>query len=99
MIGQVHANILARMEECDFAGIADLDPKAEEIAKQLGVRFYEDYKEMINKERPDGVVISVPNELHESIGCYCLQRGIHVFMEKPISSKISAGNISSTVCM
>ena len=89
MIGHVHANILARMEECDFTGIADLNPKAEEIAKQLGVRFYEDYKEMINKERPDGVVISVPNELHESIGCYCLQQGIHVFMEKPISSTIS----------
>ncbi|MCK4858862.1 MAG: Gfo/Idh/MocA family oxidoreductase, partial [candidate division Zixibacteria bacterium] len=84
-----HAKILSRMEECDYTGIADFDPQAEEIAKQLGTRFYEDYKEMIDKERPDGVAISVPNELHESIGCFCLQRGVHVFMEKPIASTIS----------
>jgi len=89
MIGHVHAKILSRMEECDYTGIAEFDPQAEGIAKQLGTRFYEDYKEMIDKERPDGVAISVPNELHESIGCFCLQRGVHVFMEKPIASTIS----------
>jgi predicted dehydrogenase len=89
MIGHVHAEILSRMEECDYVAIADFDPQVEEIATKLGTRFYEDYREMIDRERPDGAVISAPNELHESIGCYCLQRGAHVFMEKPIAPRIS----------
>jgi predicted dehydrogenase len=89
MIGHVHAKILSRMQECDYSAVADFDPQAEEIAKRLGTRFYEDYREMIDRERPDGAVISVPNELHESIGCYCLQRGVHVFMEKPLATTIS----------
>lgn len=89
MIGHLHAQILSRMEECDYTGIADVDPQTEKLTMRLGTRFYEDYREMIDKEKPDGVVISVPNQLHESIGCYCLQRGVHVFVEKPIAPTIS----------
>ena len=88
MIGHVHAQILSRMDECAYTGIADIDPHANELARQLGTRYYEDYKEMIEREQPDGVVISVPNELHKPIGCFCLERGVHVFVEKPISTTI-----------
>jgi predicted dehydrogenase len=85
MIGHVHAGILSRMDECDYVGISDTDSQNREIAAKLGTKYYEDHREMIDREHPDGVVISVPNELHEPIGCYCLRRGVHVFMEKPIA--------------
>jgi predicted dehydrogenase len=90
MIGHVHAEILGHMEECEYTAIADLDPGASKIAKRLGARLYTDYEAMIDKERPDGVVVSVPNGLHEAVGCFCLRRGVHVFMEKPIAPTISA---------
>jgi len=88
MIGHVHAGILSRMEECEYVAIADPDSKTEKMAQDLGTKYYTDYREMIDKERPHGVVVSVPNELHESIGKVCAEKGMHIFMEKPIASTI-----------
>ncbi len=88
MIGRIHAEILARMEQCDYSGLADVDLDTRKTASALGVKYYEDYREMIDRERPDGVVVSVPNELHATIGCFCMEQGVNVFMEKPIASTI-----------
>lgn len=88
MIGEVHSRSLARMELCEYVGISDTDASKKALADNYGVKFYSDYREMIRRERPDGVVISLPNELHTPVGSYCADRGIHVFMEKPIASTV-----------
>ncbi len=46
---------------------------------------YTDYKKMIDNESPDGVMIVVPNSFHFEIAKYCIERGIHIFIEKPLS--------------
>jgi predicted dehydrogenase len=88
MIGQVHAKVAARMKECEYVAICDTDPSQEQRARDLGVKFYTDYRKMIEKEKLDGVIISLPNELHAPVGSACAERGLHLFVEKPIASTV-----------
>jgi predicted dehydrogenase len=89
MIGQVHARALAKLDCCEYTAIADMDPARKELADSLRVKYYLDFKEMIAREKLDGVVISVPNEKHAEAGSYCADHGLHVFMEKPIASCVA----------
>jgi len=88
MIGLVHAQILSHMEECKYVAISDADPSKKRLAEKLGVRYYSDYKKMIENEDLDGVVVAVPNELHKTIGVYCAEHSLNILMEKPITSTI-----------
>lgn len=67
------------------AGVADRNP-ANVLA--LGVRVgaasvYRSYREMIEKESLDGVVISVDPAAQPQLAADCLAAGIGVFVEKP----------------
>ena len=92
MIGQVHAKVLARLDECEYVALCDRDPAKEKMAAELGTKYYRDHREMMDREKPDGVVVSVPNEMHEDVCRDCTDRGIHVFMEKPIATTLDAAD-------
>jgi len=95
MIGQVHARVLAGMQargECEYVALCDMDPSKEKLAAELGVKYYWDHREMMDREKPDGVVVSVPNEMHEAVGAECAERGIHIFMEKPIATTLESAD-------
>ncbi|UUZ76945.1 Gfo/Idh/MocA family oxidoreductase [Polaromonas sp. P1(28)-13] len=44
---------------------------------------------MLDKVRPDGVVIASPNKLHTSTALACIERGIPVLVEKPIADSMA----------
>jgi predicted dehydrogenase len=90
MIGHVHAEIAAGMEECEYVALCDEDASKAKMARELGVKYYADFREMIEKEAIDGVIISLPNELHEPVGSACAGKGLHIMMEKPIASNVDA---------
>jgi predicted dehydrogenase len=89
MIGAVHARSLPTEELCEYVAICDPDPSKKAIADKCGVPFYSDYKEMIAKEKLDGVVIAVPNDDHITVGTYCADHGLHILMEKPIAPTVA----------
>jgi len=88
MIGQVHAQALAKEQACDYVAICDVDASKKELADSYGVAFYRDFTEMIEREDLDGVVVAVPNHQHAGVGVDCAEHGLHVFMEKPIAPSI-----------
>jgi predicted dehydrogenase len=92
MIGQVHAAVLSRLEECEYVALCDSDPYKAKMAASLGIAYYSDYREMLDKEKPDGVVISLPNEAHELVGTECADKGAHIFMEKPIAPTLESAD-------
>ncbi len=85
LIGIPHSQTLQRVAECDLVAVADVDPKHQATAAGLGVRYYAQYIEMIDRESLDGVIIATPNHLHVPIGIACAARGLHLFVEKPIA--------------
>jgi predicted dehydrogenase len=89
LIGTPHAKTLQRVADCELVAVADIDTRHAETAASLGVRYYPDYEEMIGAERLQGVIIATPNRLHAPMGIACAEKGLHLFVEKPIAAEIS----------
>ena len=57
---------------------------AQAAARKYGIpRAYTNYREMLEKENPDGTVIVGPPSLHCQAGMACIERKIPFFCEKP----------------
>ena len=54
-------------------------------ARPQGIPFYTDYKEMIQKEKPDCVHICLPHYLHYPVAKEAAEMGVNVFCEKPVA--------------
>lgn len=91
LIGARHAEAAFAEPGCDLVALADPDEKAHAMAAELGTAYYADFAAMIETERPDGVVIAAPTDLHAPIGIACAARGIHLLVEKPIAADVESG--------
>lgn len=87
-ITTAHLNALKELKEI-FLPVAVADPvedNAKNIAKEFGIpNTYIDYKEMLDRERLDLVVVAAPNGLHYRISRDVLEKGINVLVEKPLA--------------
>jgi len=88
VIGKAHAAIAGDLPEFRLVGICDVNPLAQTLASGLGVNYYSNYEEMIKSERPEGVIIATPTELHTPLGVTCAKYGVHLFVEKPIAPDV-----------
>ena len=76
---------LEREGRAELVGLADLNKHLlAQRREEFGVRTYSDYRELIEKERPDGVSVVTPDHLHREIGLLALEAGCHVLIEKPL---------------
>lgn len=89
VIGGKHAEIARQIDECILVAVSDVDRTTETRAEELGAQFYTDYREMIEREALNGIIIAVPNDLHAPVGMACVRQEIHIFVEKPIASSIA----------
>ena len=78
--------------ELEIVGLCDLDYKKIDILLNRleldfpkNVPYYEDYKVMIEQEKPDLVSIATESGKHAEIALYCIEKGIHVIIEKPMA--------------
>ncbi|HZV81167.1 MAG TPA: Gfo/Idh/MocA family oxidoreductase [Geobacteraceae bacterium] len=89
-LGRFHAEKYASLPGVDLVGVADSDPsRAAEIAGMLGTTAYDDYRELVGKV--DLVSIVVPTMFHHAVASFFLQNGIHVLLEKPITTTVDEG--------
>lgn len=85
-MGRNHVRTYAALKNVELLAIADIDPSASKLASQYGIRYYKDYKTMLEKEKPDAVSVVVPTPFHYPIGRYVIDKKIHCLIEKPIAS-------------
>jgi predicted dehydrogenase len=89
LMGAPHARVLKKIPECDFIAVSDIDEKQKAVADEVECRFYRRYEEMIDKADLQGIVIATPNHLHAPVGIACAQKGLHLFVEKPITQSVA----------
>ena len=83
-IAAVHAKSISLLEGVELAAAADIRrDRAEKYEREYGCHAYDSLESMLEAERPDVLHICTPHYLHVPMAQYALQRGIHVFCEKP----------------
>ncbi len=83
-MGRIHLNKLCTFDGITVTGICDIDEaRAREYGTQYDVPVFPDHADVINGA--SCAVIATPTESHYSIARQCLERGVHVFLEKPIT--------------
>ncbi|MEP0518857.1 MAG: Gfo/Idh/MocA family oxidoreductase [Hyphomicrobiales bacterium] len=95
LIGKRHIHHISR--EAELASIVDPDHAAKDLAAELNVPYFSSISQMISSNRPDGAVIATPNRLHETHGIECLQEGLPVLIEKPITSDLASAERLVTI--
>lgn len=71
----------------------NLHPAAAEVEKLSGDRpkLYKDYREMLQKEKPEIVIVATPDHWHALATIAAIKAGAHVYVEKPICHTINEG--------
>lgn len=82
-----HLNKYSKMEQVELVAICDANPAAAlRLAEKYGVSItYTDFSKMINELELDFVSVCTPNYMHAPITIACLEKGLHVHCEKPLS--------------
>ncbi len=85
LIGQRHAEVIRRSPELSLASIVDASDVGFTAAKALDVPAFRSLEEMLDIDRPDGIVLATPTPLHLEQGLACVAVGCPVLIEKPIT--------------
>ena len=81
-----------RIPEVEVAAIYNrTEEKARAMMSQYNIpTYYGDWRQMIDRERPDFVDIITPPETHEEMCAFCAERGVHIICQKPLAPTLEA---------
>jgi predicted dehydrogenase len=80
-MGRYHAEKFARLPGVELAAVVDRDPARATIS---------DFRPILDKV--EAAVVAVPTNLHHEVARACLEKGVHVLIEKPITSTLDEAN-------
>ena len=89
VMGKHHANIYAALTYVDLVAVVEPDANQRDMAQfQHEVRGYASLDAMLAAEELDAVSIAAPTGLHYELSKACLEAGIHVMVEKPVTTDV-----------
>jgi predicted dehydrogenase len=89
LIGKRHAAAVAASTSATLAMIIDPSPVGGEVAARFGAKWVKSLDEALTSGAIDGVILATPNQLHASGALACIDAGIPVLIEKPITSELA----------
>ena len=91
-MGLSHHSIVNAHPEIELKAVCDTSGyMLEVLAKYTGVRTYTDYRKMLSQESLDCVFVATPSKYHAQIVGEAIERGLHVFCEKPFGLDSETG--------
>jgi UDP-N-acetylglucosamine 3-dehydrogenase len=85
-MGRNHARVYSEMNTVKLVALADMNESALlPLAERYRAKAYTDYREMLEKEKPDIVSIAVPTRAHYEVAAEAIKRGVNVLVEKPLA--------------
>lgn len=83
-IGRYHLEKYAACADSRLVALVDVDGnEGRELAARYGVRSFTNYQDLFGIV--DAVSIAVPTSQHHAVAADCLQNGLHVLVEKPVT--------------
>ena len=89
--GSKHFLNCLRMKNTKVVAVADTSKRVLSRISKLGIRTYQDYREMIENNELDVVIISLPNNLHRDCCILSSERGCNILVEKPMARNLEEG--------
>lgn len=91
-MGISHLSILGAHHDVDVVGVCDTSKMVNDFLTRYGkFNCFTDYKKMMDEVKPDAVFVAVPTKFHYSIIKDLLEKGVHVFAEKPFCLTTAQG--------
>lgn len=88
-IAERHLAAINKMDKLTPVAVADINQdRANTLALSYDVKPYEDYEDMLQKEKPDIAVVAVPHFLHKTAAISAAENGSHILIEKPIAMNV-----------
>ncbi len=87
-IGLAHMDVAQNSATCTLTAIVDPAPAAVNVAARAHVPLYKSLDELFAKDRPDGVILATPNQLHVEHALKCVAAGVPCLLEKPIAPTV-----------
>ncbi len=87
-LGREHVRVLAGLDGVDFVGCHDADAaRTREVAQANGATPFDSLDEML--DAVDAVSIVVPTTDHHRIAMRAIEKGLDVFVEKPVAASVA----------
>lgn len=97
-MGQLHFLNALHMKDVKLVAVADKSKRNRKMAQRYNVKAYDDYTALLDSEELDAVIISLPNFLREESIAYAAEKGLDIFVDKPLARTLAeatriAGNV------
>jgi len=91
IMGNSVTRVLQRNPNVKLTAVANRGKeKLDEALKEFdGLNTYTEYREMLDREKPDAVFIATPDWAHFDPVIESLNRGVHVLVEKPLTTDVT----------
>lgn len=85
--GNMYANAIKQSSNAQLVSIAEpVQSTLDQCMVKYDAKGYKDYKEMVEQEALDGIIIATPDFTHCNIVMEAAKRGIHILVEKPFAT-------------
>ena len=91
IMGANHARVFAGLSDVQLVGVADPSRAQRDlVTRVLGTPAVDNLDALLDLG-VDAVTIAAPTHLHHEIALNCIERGLHLLVEKPIASTVEEG--------
>lgn len=91
-MGSQHGRLIRNVERMELAGIYDISPARQALAKEQGIPVYSRLDGLLQDTNVELVIIATPNHLHKELAIAALRAGKHVICEKPVT--VNSGELA-----
>ena len=86
-MGERHCRVCANLPHVELVGVADMsEERGCRVADRYETTYFPDYRALL--PQLDAVTIAASTPVHYTLTAECLERGLHVMVEKPIAETI-----------
>lgn len=95
LIGPRHAQHVIENPETELMAIVDPSEKGKAVAADFGTVWFRSVPEMFlrfdeeGSPYPHGAIVCTPNHLHASVSAKLAVKGVHILVEKPVSTSLA----------
>lgn len=95
-LGRFHAQKYTELADVELVGVCDLDPVVgRAVATECKTHFYPDHRML--KGNTDAVTIAANTPAHFELARFFLENGIHVLVEKPITTTAREAHVLTKI--